>query len=43
MQFILILLLCIRLVYAAVQLSPIEFNNQDWVALKDCLRSVIDK
>lgn len=42
MQFILIPLLCIRLVYATVQLSPIEFNSQDWAALKDCLRSMIN-
>ena len=42
MQFILVLLLCIRLVYATVQSSPIEFNNQDWAALKDWLRRVIN-
>ena len=42
MQFILIHLLCIRLIDATVQLSSSEFNNQDWAALKDCLRSMIN-
>jgi hypothetical protein len=42
MQVILILSLCLSLVYAAVQLSPIDFNDQDWAAFVDCLQSGIN-
>jgi hypothetical protein len=41
MQVILILSLDISLVHAAVQLSPIKFNPQDWAAFKECLQSEI--
>jgi hypothetical protein len=42
MQAILILSLGISLVHAVVQLSPIDFNDQDWAAFVACLRSGID-
>lgn len=42
MQVILILSLCLSLVHAAVQLSPIKFNSRDWAAFKECLQSEID-
>lgn len=41
-QVILILSLWISLVHAVVQLSPIAFNDQDWAAFKQCLRSRIN-
>lgn len=42
MQVTLILSLCFTLVHAAVQLSPIKFNAQDWAAFKECLQSELD-
>jgi hypothetical protein len=42
MQVILILSLYISLISAAVQLSPIAFNDQDWAAFVACLQSGIN-
>ena len=42
MQVILLLSMYISLISAAVQLSPIAFNNQDWAAFVACLQGEID-
>lgn len=42
MQTIRVLLLCVSLAFATVQLSRIAFNHRDWAAFKECLQSEID-